>query len=200
MKKNFYAVKKGLAPGIYETWEECRANVTGFPGATFKGFATRAEAEAFLQDEDKEALQPHGEDAAVAYVDGSYHVGTGEYSYGAVLFFQGQEQQFSEKFTDPELSTMRNVAGEIEGSKCAMKFCLERGIPKLELFYDYEGIEKWCTGVWKANKEGTIAYRDFYREASKKLTVSFHKVKGHSGDRYNELADHLAKKALGLEE
>lgn len=44
IKKNFYAVKKGRHPGIYRTWDECKKNVDGFPGAVFKGFATKEEA------------------------------------------------------------------------------------------------------------------------------------------------------------
>ena len=47
-------------------------------------------------------------------------------------------------------------------------------------------------------KEGTRAYRDFYRSASEKVKITFRKVKGHSGDTWNDLADHLAKEALGL--
>lgn len=43
-KKNFYAVKRGMCPGIYSSWDECRAQVDGFPGAEFKGFATKEEA------------------------------------------------------------------------------------------------------------------------------------------------------------
>lgn len=31
-----------------------------------------------------------------------------------------------------------------------------------------------------------------------RLEIRFHKVKGHSGDIWNEKADQLAKKALGL--
>ena len=46
-KKKYYAVKKGLTPGIYETWAECEANVKGFPGAEYKGFATLMEAEEY---------------------------------------------------------------------------------------------------------------------------------------------------------
>ena len=37
------------------------------------------------------------EDGAVAYVDGSYHIGTKEFSCGAVLFLNGEELHFSEK-------------------------------------------------------------------------------------------------------
>ena len=66
------------------------------------------------------------------------------------------------------------------------------------LYFDYEGIEKWCVGVWKANKEGTIEYKKFYDSIKDKLHVEFIKVKAHSGDRYNEEADKLAKAAIGI--
>lgn len=133
-----------------------------------------------------------------AYVDGSYNVATKEYSYGAVIFAGDKKECFSEKFNDPELATMRNVAGELEGSMKAMRYAVEAGAKELDIFYDYEGIEKWCTGAWKTNKDGTKAYKAFYEKIRQKVKVNFHKVKGHSGDRYNDEADVLAKTALGI--
>ena len=133
-----------------------------------------------------------------AYVDGSYNVATKEYSYGAVIFAGEKKECFSEKFNDPELATMRNVAGGLEGSMKAMRYAVEAGAKELDIFYDYEGIEKWCTGAWKTNKDGTKAYKAFYEKISQKVKVNFHKVKGHSGDRYNDEADILAKAALGI--
>lgn len=211
MAKKYYAVKKGIIPGIYLNWEDCKKNIDGCSGAVYKSFPTLMEAEAFLEETD--ALLPEAESSAkeedaplpeagnakgaVAYVDGSYNVATKEYSYGAVIFYEGKELHFSEKFSDPQWAKMRNVAGEIEGSMCAMRYCKEHQIPSLELYYDYEGIEKWCTGEWRANKEETKAYRDFYQEISEKVCVRFRKVKGHSGDTYNDLADQLAKQAVG---
>ncbi len=73
---------------------------------------------------------------------------------------------------------MRNVAGEIEGAKLAMQFCIDNHIEEIDIYYDYEGVEKWCTGVWKTNKSGTISYKQFYDEIKKKsVKVSFNKVK-----------------------
>ena len=198
-------VKKGRNPGIYNNWAECQKNVTGFSGAVYQGFFTLEEAENFMgkedfQEKERKVLQEELEkkDGAIAYVDGSYLHQTKEFSYGVVIFYQGIEEQFKKKFSNDLRSTMRNVAGEIEGSMCAIKYCLEHKISSLTIYYDYEGIEKWCTGDWKATKEGTIAYRDFYKKAREKLEIQFVKVKGHSGNRYNDLADALAKEALGL--
>lgn len=50
-KKNFYVVWKGASPGVYETWDECKAQVTGFDGAIYKSFPTKEFAEkAFTQN------------------------------------------------------------------------------------------------------------------------------------------------------
>ena len=76
---------------------------------------------------------------------------------------------------------------------------MENHIPAITIYHDYEGIAKWCLGDWKTNKEGTKAYKAFYEEASKEVSIRFQKVTGHSGDHYNDLADHLAKKALGID-
>ncbi|CAE7224652.1 ATP-dependent DNA helicase PIF1, partial [Symbiodinium microadriaticum] len=48
-RKNFYAVAHGRSPGVYRTWEECHKQVHGFPFASFKGFRTQREAEAFVR-------------------------------------------------------------------------------------------------------------------------------------------------------
>lgn len=58
MAKKFYAVKKGIVPGIYTSWGECQQNINGFSGALYKGFSSEAEAKEFmgesLSNENKE--------------------------------------------------------------------------------------------------------------------------------------------------
>lgn len=212
MAQKFYAVKQGKTPGIYNSWADCKAQVEGFSGAVFKSFQTVAEAMAFLNggqdnghvpdDKGKKrsvavpVIPETGE--LVAYVDGSYHNGTGEFSYGAVLLAGTEEIYLSEKMKDPELAAMRNVAGEIKGAEAAMRYAVEHGFLAVTIVHDYEGIARWCLGEWKANKAGTQAYKEYYDSIKGKIRVQFQKVKGHSGDRYNDLADHLAKKALGI--
>lgn len=43
-KKKFYVVWKGKRPGIYENWDDCKAQITGFKGAQYKSFSDFAEA------------------------------------------------------------------------------------------------------------------------------------------------------------
>ncbi|KAK3995160.1 P-loop containing nucleoside triphosphate hydrolase protein [Cladorrhinum sp. PSN332] len=49
VKKNFYAIARGRAPGIYTVWADAEKQVKGFAGQCFKGFVTREEAEAFMR-------------------------------------------------------------------------------------------------------------------------------------------------------
>jgi len=48
-KPKFYVVWKGRRAGIFNTWEECSAQVKGYTGARYKAFGTRAEAEKAYQ-------------------------------------------------------------------------------------------------------------------------------------------------------
>ncbi|TMU55230.1 viroplasmin family protein [Flagellimonas algicola] len=43
-KKKFYVVWKGKRPGIFESWDDCKAQITGFKGAQYKSFSTFDEA------------------------------------------------------------------------------------------------------------------------------------------------------------
>ncbi|BES64790.1 hypothetical protein SANA_12290 [Gottschalkiaceae bacterium SANA] len=200
MAKKFYAVKSGRKTGIYESWEECKEQVDGFSGASYKSFPARKLACDFLGiiDDVQTGIERSGIAEAIAYVDGSFNNKSKEFSFGVIIFHDQIEERFAEIGSDPNLVAMRNVAGEIQGAEKAMKFCIENGIASLDLHYDYEGIEKWCTGEWKAKKEGTKAYKEFYNGIKNELSVNFIKVKSHSGDTYNELADELAKSALGI--
>lgn len=51
MKKlgKFYVVWKGRRTGIFNSWEACSAQVSGYPGAEFKAFDTLPAAEAALR-------------------------------------------------------------------------------------------------------------------------------------------------------
>ncbi len=217
----YYAVKKGLTPGIYTDWEQCKAQVSGFSGAQYKSFSSLEEAKFYLgdtsyalfSDTDSPDAEIAGEASlkkaappapfsdhthAVAYVDGSYDGQTGHFSYGAVIFWNGAEFHLSKMEDDPELAQMHNVAGEICGSMAAMAFALEHDCPELTIYHDYAGIAHWPLGEWKANKAGTQDYAAYYNTIRDRLHVTFIKVKGHSGDYYNDLADSLAKEALGI--
>lgn len=199
-KKKYYAVKVGRNTGIFNTWDECKRQVMGYPSAVYKSFTSLGDAQTFLQGATAVTSgekRPDDERVKI-YVDGSFDNATKRFSYGMAVISQGGEVTDCKAFDDPSLASMRNVAGEIKGSMAAMQYCIDHGIGDVIIYYDYEGISKWALGEWKATKDGTKAYVRFYNSVKDRLAVEFRHVKGHSGDKYNDMVDHLAKSALGL--
>ena len=208
MAKKYYAVRVGNVPGVYQTWDECKKNVHGFPAAEYKSFMSMEEAKAYMGREavqeingktgsgNMEDVMP---DNDYAFVDGSFNIATGVYGYGGFLMHDGVRYELSGNGSDKEMASMRNVAGEILGSRAAIEKALELGIKQLSVYYDYMGIEMWATGGWKRNKAGTIGYYDFIQSVKDRIDIRFVKVKGHSGVEGNEEADRLAKQAVGIE-
>jgi len=139
-----------------------------------------------------------GRNKATAYVDGSYNNSTGEYGSGTVIFHNSNEYRIKEKNNDPTYSSMRNVAGELQAAKNAMEYCVNNNVTELDLNYDFTGVKEWATGNWKTNKPGTIQYKQDYDNIKDKVNVNFNKVKAHSNNKYNDVADRLAKSAVGI--
>lgn len=199
MAKFYYAVRKGKKQGIYTSWKECEEQVRGYSGGEYKKFKTKEEAEEFIGNrEEKIELNESNlkDNEVIAYVDGSFDLGNFTYSYGVVFITNQGKETFSGREDKKELAEMRNVSGELRGAEVAMELALERGIDTLYLHFDYTGIEQWAIGNWKTNKDGTRAYKEYYDSIKDKLKVIFIKVKAHSGVKYNEEADQLAKDAL----
>jgi viroplasmin and RNaseH domain-containing protein len=62
----YYVVFAGRSPGVYETWEECKAQVDKFPGARFKSFKTILESVKAWTEHVSGSLMPERPDLAPA--------------------------------------------------------------------------------------------------------------------------------------
>jgi ribonuclease H-related protein len=209
--KKFYGVKFGDgSTEIFTDWTICKDRIRGEKGVSYKGFSTKEEALVFVNTQNEvikqkskkvknnTAMTEFNTDIAI-YVDGSYRDDI--YSYGFVVVDMSRDVAIHEqrgRGTDEEAAKLRNVSGEMKGAMEAMVYCINSGIKEVTLCYDYSGIEMWALGLWKRNNIFTKGYHDFYQCRKDRLKVHFMKVKGHSGDKWNERADILAKE--GLEE
>lgn len=205
-KTKYYAVVNGYTKGIFLTWSQCEASVKGFPNAKYKSFSNLSDAEKYLINyieendknvcEDNEVKDPFCSDIC-AYVDGSYNSNKKAYGSGVVIIKDEEViKEMSIIGNNSSWAEMRNVAGEIKAAILAMNYAASKGYKSITIFYDYQGIESWATGEWKAKKECTKSYKEYFDEISKIVNVSFIKVKAHSGDKYNNMADRLAGELL----
>ena len=190
----YYAVKHQDGKEIFTSWDACKEYMVGKKRIQQKSFLTLEEAKQFLNDEEVETTF----EIPTAYIDGSYDASTGCYSFGGVLIIGKTHQTFCKKYEADEYSDARNVAGEIKGAGYIIHYAICHEIKELNIIYDYEGIEKWYTGAWKASSPIAQAYVNFKNKVRNKIQIHFIKVKSHSNDKYNDMADKLAKKALGI--
>ena len=206
MAKKYYAIAKGKSgiPKIVETWLECQKEVIGCKGAKYKSFASKEEAEKFISIhenggsfEEVKGNEEVKDDLIYIYVDGSFMVSKENYSYG-FLVVKNDEILYEDNGVgyDKEAIALRNVSGEVEGAMKAIEYAIENGYKDIVLCYDYQGIESWALGTWKRNNRITQNYNEFMQEKFKLIKVRFKKIKGHSGNKFNDRADILAKKAL----
>lgn len=148
-------------------------------------------------------------DTIVAYMDGSAIDVDSEgnqldyfrYSFGLVVVSDNEiiyEDKGEGKSV--EASTMRNVAGELLGAMKAVQYAINIGRQKnLYIVHDYKGISLWVNGEWKAKNEFVKQYVQFIKNCESRVNISFIKVPGHVGNKFNERADALSREILGLE-
>lgn len=131
------------------------------------------------------------------YVDGSFI--NGATGYGAVILKNGKVvDELSGLVQSSEVSGTRQVAGELIAAKESLKWCLTHSVTEVSIYFDYLGIQKWATGEWKTNQPLTKQYARFVAECP--IKIRWHKVASHTGDRWNDRADALAKQgALSLQ-
>lgn len=210
-KNKFYAVKNGHKTGIFESWADCSKQVHGFSGAIYKGFAKLEDAEDYLKGQEaKESIRHECEDELIkslkdnemiAYVDGSNRGDGSAFSWGVVTFSKSLGKvDFNGMSENKELIKYRNIAGELFASVKATQFAIYNKLTKITIYHDYSGIRHWALGEWKTKNKLSQDYRAFFERAKSTIEYEFVKVKGHTGDKFNEEADRLAKSAIILKE
>ena len=202
--KKYYATVTEQITGIFINWSDCEKAVKGVKNAKFKSFTSLKDAIDFVFGNNNSATFNKTKadytefNVPTAFVDGSFNSATGVYGYGVVLIYNGNYYEYSGNGKDSEMTSMRNVAGEILGSERAIREAINMGFKSIDVYYDYQGIASWADGSWKRNKKYTQRYYDFIQEAKKQINIKFIKVKAHTGVELNEKVDKLAKNAVGI--
>jgi len=210
--KKYYAIAAGRKPGIYTNWPQAQAQVKGYPGARFKGFLSRAEAEAWLREPRASSPRLHASKAAAPainvtaprdgevtiYTDGGARFNPGPGGYGIVQIYNGERKELAGGY---RLTTNNRM--ELMGCIVALRQLEYRDKPVTiysDSSYVVNGISKgWARGWrqrgWiKSDKQPAInpdlwgQLLDLVAE----LNVTFKWVKGHAGNPLNERCDQLA--------
>lgn len=212
MSKKVYAIKEGydsinnkkIENKIVNTWSECLNYVNGVKGAKYKSFESMEKAKIYLEDENKllrKGIDSYPLNCTHAYVDGSYNEATGKYSYGlAIVNDDIIEYLEAGSATDDSAKALRQIAGELKASVCALEYAAANKQKKIVIFHDYEGIYHHAVGTWERREVSSKNYYEKmnYIKDTNEINVIFVKVDSHTGDLYNEIADELAKEAAGL--
>lgn len=222
-KKKYYAVAKGKNPGIYTTWfgdKGAQIQINGFPGAVYKGFATRKEATAFM-DAPPPARKPKPNnrapfgsatssretpkteidsdtDSIIIYTDGGALNNPGPGGYGVVILEKGRRRELSGGF---RLTTNNRM----ELTACIVGLLSLKRPSRVTLFSDSKYVvdgltkgwaERWRKNGWMRTKKDLAENADLWArllELYETYDVEMRWVKGHAGVPENERCDQLVR-------
>ncbi len=210
MAKKIYAIKYGfdfknnteIRNIMVNTWAECLALVKGVKGAQYKSFESLKEAKKYLSEEKKllkKGVDSYPMDCIHVYVDGSYNLQSGKFSYGMVAVRDDViEYMENGEAEDNSQKQLRQIAGELMGAIKAVEYAKLIGERKLVIFHDYEGIYHHAIGTWERKDSSSKEYYDKINSYINKdnMEIIFVKTDSHSGDIYNEITDSYAKAAI----
>lgn len=216
-KKKYYAVAVGRQPGIFTQWfgkTGAHAQVDGFRGAKYKGFATLEAAKGFMRDmhsgpnggtgpSRKTRARPSAmtegghADPIVIYTDGSSLGNPGPGGYGVVIPSPSGNREFCggfRKTTNNRMELFACIVG-LDQLKTPSRVALYS-----DSRYVVDGITKgwarrWQRSGWRKSNGEKALNVDLWKRLlalCERHAVQFVWVKGHAGNPGNERCDQLA--------
>jgi ribonuclease HI len=133
------------------------------------------------------------------YTDGGCSGNPGPGGWGAILIYNDHEKEMS-GFEDNTTNNRMELMAAIEGLKALKTPCI------VDLYTDsqyvrrgiLEWITQWQARGWKTADKKPVKNQELWQallDASAPHTITWHWVKGHAGDVYNERVDQLAVNA-----
>lgn len=140
-------------------------------------------------------------DEVTIYTDGACSGNPGPGGWGAILMYQDIKKEISGGKKDTTNNVMELTA-VIEALKLLNRPC------KVDLYSDSAYvvnafIQKWTVNWqknnWKTSDKKDVKNKELWQELLELTTthkVTFHKVKGHSDNEFNNRCDELARNAI----
>ena len=207
----YYAVAKGIKTGIFTSWDEAKQYVLKFPGAIYKSFTDEEEAIQFLnmngcptdnikaqnKDDIKNCSLSHREKI---YTDGSCVDAVGGYGYVYLKNEINHEEYCGKVLELNEENKCTNQIAELYAIYKSLENC---PFDKIDLYTDSkysigcltEWWFRWEKNGWKNSKREDVANQGLIKRILiilRHKDVKFYHVYGHTGNKWNELADKLA--------
>ena len=138
----------------------------------------------------------------IIYTDGACSGNPGPGGWGAVLIHGDYIKEFS-GYEAQTTNQRMEVKAAIEALK-ALKVTnwlvkIYSDSAYLVNAYNQKWLEKWQQNGWKNSKKEEVANQDLWQELLLYLPrnhIEFLKVKGHTGEHWNERCDELARQAI----
>lgn len=135
------------------------------------------------------------------YTDGACSGNPGPGGWGCVLIYNNVEK----KLSGSKLNTTNNemeISAVINGLKALKEPC------NVDIYSDSSyvvnsfknnWIENWVQNGWLTSTKQSVKNKELWEELyslTKVHNVTFHKVKGHADNKYNNICDELARNAI----
>lgn len=221
----YYSVHKGIKPGIYNNWNDCKNQIYKFPGAKYKSFTNHNDAKYFLENGTIKAKNPiqtidnfieikstnKNNINHIVYTDGGCYGNGKEISYGGYgIYFNENDPR---NYSGPIIGKCSNNIAELNAILKVFDI-LEKEINNNENIlivtdsdYSIKCFTTYgdkCNSIfWKKNIPNKELIKKGYFFIKKFHNIKFKHIHSHTGnnDIYslgNECADKLATKAIIL--
>ncbi|HMG13976.1 MAG TPA: ribonuclease H family protein [Saprospiraceae bacterium] len=165
IKQKYYVVWKGIQPGIYEKWDEAKAQITGFQGAQYKSFETQSEAiiayregHKFVNNKKSSRAKVPGSNSGILKpsisVDAACSGNPGDMEYRGV-----NNQNGAELFKRGPYKDGTNNIGEFLAIVHALSILKKNGHDTLPIYSDSETAMTWVRKK-KANTKLELTSRN----------------------------------------
>ena len=137
----------------------------------------------------------------IIYTDGACSGNPGPGGWGAILMYKENKKEIAGRKEDTTNNVMELTA-VVEGFKL-LKFPCEVEIYSDSAYvvnaFQQRWIYNWVKNNWKTAGKAPVKNQELWQELydlTKIHKVTFHKVKGHSDNEFNNRCDELARNAI----